>query len=344
MSNPSDARGIYVLANDAMRHQLVALLNSLRAHDDLHLPVCILPYDAATGEIARELRAYPNVFLWNDTETLAHWEQFANAAWALHPRAMTHWQTKYGTRAVYRLAMHRRFAAFDGPFERFLYLDADTLVLDSLQFVFDALEENELVMYDDQYRAPQHVFDMTSPRVYERFGRERVHASIFCAGFFASRRAVWNAERQARVLKQLADGDAEMLYVNGPDQSLLNYAALALSLRMHNFYRAAPPAGRIRTCASVEGLREKNHRVYERGRRLPFLHYIGIPAWAFNRLCDGEDVRFPYRETFLYYRYLDTSHARPRLRGKPLDVLHRPHKMRRVLARVRQRAKHLLPS
>jgi hypothetical protein len=342
MSNRSETRGIYILANDAMVNQLIALLNSLRVHDDLQLRVCVIPYDDATNELARVMASYPNVFLWSDANALAHWENFANAAWALHPRALPHWHAKYGTRAVYRLAMHRRFVAFDGPFAQFLYLDADMLVLDSLAPFFAALEQNEFVVYDDQYRAPQHVFDMQSPRVYERFGKTRVHTEIFCAGLFASKQNVLHAERQARVLTQLGAGDAEMLYVNAPDQSLLNYAALALPLTTHNLYRAAPESRRIRTCATVEGLQEKNRLVFDRARRLPFLHYIGIPAWAFHRVCDGEDVRFPYRETFLRYRYLDAPAARPRLRGKPVDVLHRPSKIRRGFARSKQRAKRLL--
>lgn len=337
MNIPFDARGIYILANDAMAHQVIALLNSLRAHDALRLPVGIIPYDDAIDEIARVIGNYPNVFLWQDRATLAQWEQFAQAAWATHPRALAHWHTKYGARGVYRLAMHRRFAAFSGPFEQFIMLDADMLVLDSVAPFFDALAAHDFVVYDDQYRAPQHVFDMRSPRAYERFGQARVHAEIFCAGLFVSKRDVLNPARQARVLEMLGAGDAEMLYVNGPDQSLLNYAALALNLKPHNLYRASPESKRIRTCATVQGLRERQHLVFDRQRRLPFLHYIGIPAWAFKRLCAGEDIRFPYRETFLHYRYLEAPHARPRLQGNPLDVLHRPHKMRRLLARQTKR-------
>lgn len=344
MSSRSDARGIYVLANDAMKDQLVALLNSLRVHDDCHLPVGIIPYDDAVREIARAIADYPGVFLWNDRSVITLWEDFAYAAWALHPRALAHWEAKYGTRSVYRLGMHRRFAAFDGPFERFLYLDADMLVLDSLAPFFDALDRDELIAYDDQYRAPRHVFDLSTPRAYERFGPGRVHTEIFCAGLFASKRNVLDAERRARVLEQLGAGDAELLYMDGPDQSLLNYSALSLPLKTHNLYRAAPAGQRARTCATVEGLNEKSHLVFERGQRLPFLHYIGIPAWAFRRLCGGEDIRFPYRETFLYYRYLGTPHPRPALRGSAVDVLHRPRRLRRVPAQLKRRLGQLFQS
>ncbi|MEQ8973540.1 MAG: hypothetical protein RIE73_24505 [Coleofasciculus sp. C1-SOL-03] len=37
--------GIYTLANDAVYHQLVALLNSIEVNVSPDIPVCVIPYD-----------------------------------------------------------------------------------------------------------------------------------------------------------------------------------------------------------------------------------------------------------------------------------------------------------
>lgn len=317
-------RGIVTLANDAMAEQLIALLNSITIQR-ITLPVFVIPYDENIVQIKKIIAARENVWLWDDADALERWETFAKQAWAEHPRALQTWEQKYGHAQVYRLAMHRRLAAFDVPCERFLFLDADMLVLDEVERLLDALDTHDIVVYDDQFRAPQHVFCLEAPRTVRRLNED-----IFCAGLYASKRGMFTPERLDAILTGLREGDAEVLYLNGPDQSLLNYMVQCAQLRVRNLYRRES----IRTCATVPGLREQNGRVYDHGKPLPFLHYIGIPAWAFQRLCAGQDVRFPYRDTFLRYRYIDAPHARPRLRGKPIDVLHRPTRVRRWLTRA----------
>jgi alpha-N-acetylglucosamine transferase len=34
------------------------------------------------------------------------------------------------------MGMHHRFIAFDSPFERFIYMDGDTLLLDAVDKIF----------------------------------------------------------------------------------------------------------------------------------------------------------------------------------------------------------------
>lgn len=331
-SAPSAERGVVTSANDAMFHQLVALLHSIEANWSPRIPVCVVPYDDAVDRVRRLAEAHPQVVWWEDEDLLARWEGFAEAAWKTHPTALDAWEAKWGARRVHRMGMHRRLAAFEGPFERFLYLDADMLVLAPLDFLLDRLDGCELVVHDDQYRAPRHVFDLASPRLHEVFPEERIAGEVFCAGLFASRRGVLGPERREAVLRGLEAGDAAILYPWAPDQSLLNYAVLKCGIDAVNLYREGPEK-RARTCATVPGLVERRHHLFDGGVRVPFLHYIGIPAWAANAVCEGRNVAFPYRDLLLHYRFLRDPGARPVLRGRA-EPLHRPPRGARLRARL----------
>jgi hypothetical protein len=53
--------------------------------------------------------------------------------------------------------------------------------------------------------------------------------------------------------------------------------------------------------------------LYDKGRRLTYLHYMSISAAKINQLCAGEDVEIPYRDVFLHYRYLNSPETQPKL-------------------------------
>lgn len=328
-------RGIYTLANDAVYDHLVALLNSLEQLAGDALPICVIPYDDRCDAVARELARRSNVSWFDDRATIARWERFVTEVWRAHPTAMDVWTRRYGTACVHRLGEHRRFCAFDGPFEQFLYLDADILVLSSVRPFFDALAGHDVVVYDDQYNGPSHVFDLAAPRLRELFSPDRLHQEIFCSGVFASHRGLFDSGRREWLLSQLRAGDAEVLYPWAPDQTILNYMALRSGQRIHNFFHALPPGVRAETCVTSPQFEERDHVLYDRGVRLPFLHYIGIPPAAVAAACGGRNIVFPYRELLLHYRYVNDPANRPVLRGRPQPYYRPPGRARRAWRRVR---------
>jgi hypothetical protein len=42
------ANGVYILANDVVLDQLIALINSIEQNIGKHLPICVVPYDDNT--------------------------------------------------------------------------------------------------------------------------------------------------------------------------------------------------------------------------------------------------------------------------------------------------------
>ncbi|MBW4650571.1 MAG: sugar transferase [Kastovskya adunca ATA6-11-RM4] len=308
--------GIYILANDVVYEQLVALLNSLQVNAGKDFPVCVIPYDDRLEKVRQEIQTRSNVTLFEDTDAIARWENFATQIWQTHPSALKSWQQQ-GVNGVYRLGMHRRFCAFDGPFDRFIYLDADILVMNSLEPFFEQLNNHDWVVYDFQYKDLSHVYNSQSQQLFKIFEQERIDKEIFCAGLYASKKGIFDEDRCQWLLTQLRANEADVLYMRAPDQTILNYLVMRSRLSSYNFSQHLPESERTGCCVTSPHFQEQNHLLYDQGTQLTYLHYIGLSSKLFEQLCQGENIDFPYREVFLHYRYLHEPEKRPEFTTKP---------------------------
>ena len=311
--------GIYILANDVVLDQLIALINSIEQNVGANMPICVVPYNDDTQRSRAATQRYPRVQWFDDTALLTKWETFATQIWQAHPTAFARWGER-GVSGVNRMGMHRRFCCFDGPFDRFIYLDADILAMNSFDLLFDSLDEYDFVTYDFQYKDLTHVYDVTSERLTEVFERDRLETEIFCAGLYASKKGIFTDQMLADLLSSLQAGDANILYANGPDQSILNYMVMKSGLKAVNLSRTLPAEQRTGCCVTSPHFEERDHILYDQQQQLIYLHYIGVGSQFFRRVCAGENILFPYRDLFLHYRYLKEG-GRPELVGQPTDYM-----------------------
>jgi hypothetical protein len=327
--------GIYTLANDAVYDQLVALLNSIEANAG-HIPVCVIAYDNQLERVRAEIATRENVTLLNDPEIFARWEALSLRVWQTHPTALQIWQER-GINGVYRLNCNHRYAAFDpeAPFDRFIYLDADTLLLDSPKIIFDSLDKHDFVVYDFQYKDPSHIFNLKSPKLVEIFSDKQLNSEIFCSGCYASKRGLFTIEQLNTVVANLADGEAEVLYLAAPNQSVLNYMTLRSNIPVHNLAVHLPPDQRTGNSVTSPHFEMRDFTLFDRGNRLTYLHYIGLSSKFFRRLCAGENLDIPYREIFLHYRYLREPENRPILKGKAKPLYPKPSLTKRVMRKLK---------
>jgi lipopolysaccharide biosynthesis glycosyltransferase len=293
--------GICTLANDYVFDQLVALLNSIDAILGDETPVCIYPFDDQTQRIADEIAKRPNVFIYDDQASINSWDQFMLSA---APERLN--------RSKFRLyGAHRRFCAFDGPFDKFIYLDADTLVMNSLTTVFEKLDSYDFVVYDFQFKDVSKVYNVNSRKLPEVFPQSRIDSEIFCSGFYGSKRSIFNAEQRKSLLLSLQNGEREILYEGAGEQPLLNYMVMRANLSLYNFAQELPSNQATGCSISSKHFEEREHILYDKGNQLTYLHYIGVPPHIHQAVCTGENIDFPYRELFLYYRYLHEPEKRP---------------------------------
>ncbi|MEH1788330.1 Npun_R2821/Npun_R2822 family protein [Nostoc sp.] len=298
--------GICTLGNDYVFDQLVALLNSIDVILGSEIPVCIYPFDDQTQRIAAEIAKRPNVFLYDNQESINRWDQFMLEA---SPASMN--KKKY---RIY--GGHRRFCAFDGPFDRFVYLDADTLVMNSLDLIFQKLDEYNCVVYDFQFKHPDKVYNIQSAKLLQVFDENRIKKEIFCSGFYASKKGLFEPNKLETLLSFLRASEREILYPTG-DQPVINYMFMRSGIPIYNFAHHLPDDKVTGNSVTSVHFEEKDKILYDKGNRLTYLHYIGIPPNINQAVCAGENIEFPYRDLFLYYRYLHEPEKRPVFKNPP---------------------------
>ena len=329
--------GLYTLANDVVYDQLIALLNSIEVNAP-GLPVCVIAYDQQIERVRQAISERDQVTLLDDPDLFAEWEEFSYQVWRTHPTALAAWKAQGITTRFRRVGENRRYVGFDprAPFEHFIYLDADTLVMGPLERVFTALQAADFAIYDFQYKSPDHIFNVGSPRLTQVFGPEVMAQHIFCSGFYGAHRGVFSADKRAWLLEQLEQGDAEILYTGAPNQSLLNYMVHKSGLRVQNLVFSQPKEAITGNSVTSSHFKARDHILYDKGARLTFLHYIGISSKSFRALCAGENITFPYRDIFMHYRYLKAPQERPRLLGLPRSHRNPKPWSERVLGKFQQ--------
>ncbi len=330
-------QGIYTLANDVVYDQLVALLNSIEVNAGIELPIYVIAYNENIERVKAEIKIRDNVEVLDDPALFKIWEDFSYDIWQTHPTALNVWKESGVKTRFYRVGENHRYIAFDeaAPLDEFLYLDADTLVMGSLQPVFEALANHDCVIYDFQFKDPTHIFNVESTIAQTLYAQPVADHKIFCSGFFSSKKGIFPPEKREWYLQQLAQGDAEVFYLGAPNQSVLNYLVHKGRFSVCNLVDYLPKdavTGNSVTSSHFQS--DGNGLLYDKGARLTYLHYIGVSSKCFKRLCDGENIGFPYRDVFLHYRYLKTPDQRPHYRGKPYPCQRPPSRWQRLLKKL----------
>jgi hypothetical protein len=293
------------------------------------LPVCVYPYDDNTEKIAAEIAKRSHVCLYDNRDSMTKWDSFAKAIWDLHPTARQRWQ-KAGSEGYHRLGTHRRYCAFDGPFDRFLYLDADTLLMAPIESILSQLATYECTVYDFQYKDPTHVYEISSSKLKEVFSQKRIETEIFCSGFYASKKDLFDEQQRKWLLDSLKE-EAEILYPMAPDQTILNYMMMRSGYSIYNFALQLPKSKRTGCCVTSSHFQARNNILYDGENSLTYLHYIGLRSRLFSRVCQGENIDFPYRDIFLHYRFLHEPENCPKFTNKP-----KPHQQRQAKSFVQR--------
>jgi hypothetical protein len=304
--------GICTLANDRVYDQLIALLNSIEAIQGKNTPVCVYPYDDNTERIATEIAKRPNVSLFDDRIGIEEWDDFARRVWDTHPTAKQRWLSS-GSKGYHRFGTHRRYGAFSAPFDRFLYMDADTLLMSPIDGIFAKLSDQNCIVYDFQYKDPTHVYEVNSPKLTEIFPQARISKEIFCSGFYASKKDLFDRDQRDWLISQLQAGEAEILYPMAPDQTVVNYMMMRSGYSIYNLALHLSSEEKTGCCVTSSHFTDRDRLLYDKGNRLTYLHYIGIPSSSFTKLSAGENIDFPYRDLFLHYRYLYEPELKPSL-------------------------------
>ncbi len=278
-SSPTRTRGVYILGNDVVLEFAIGLFRSLR-HYSPDIPVRLLPYDGRLEKLRPWLERY-NITLHDDPD-YAFYDRLGDQLWD---------EVHLGHH------MFRKFAAYSGPFDDFLYLDIDIAVLAPVENLFADFTRSEAAFMS---------FDNDLDNVYQRTPWRDALAQAgrtqgFNAGAFLSQRGHFTRPELTTLL-----ADAKRLrenFVYQYDQPFFNFAVDMKGLRhirLPQFNPAVPDKlwGDQVPIANHDGawrLLTPGHADY--GKAEPLIHWAGH---------HGDDP-FPNRHIFYHFRLLEET-------------------------------------
>jgi hypothetical protein len=214
--------------------------------------------------------------------------------------------------------LHRKFAAFDGPFERFVFFDGDSLAMKSVEDIITRLDTYDFVFDDWEHAKENHQAALDISRIESTgaFMEADIRPKLHCSSFFGSKRGLFGTAELAELQERLTN-QGEAAWVNGQgwwdDAFLFNYMTLRSNRPLFNMTLSANGQERTGNCANADPFVEVDRVLYNQEGLKPIhrIHYMGYSPTDFKRLCQGEDVDVRYRQIFLYYRFLKQPEQKP---------------------------------
>ncbi|MEP0870224.1 hypothetical protein NDA01_10475 [Trichocoleus desertorum AS-A10] len=315
MSQQRQPFGIYTLANDVVYDQLIALLNSIDANVGSDIPICVIPFDQRLERCQQAIASRPNVTLFTDELAIARWEKFAQEFVRVHPEAQ---RTQQKHSRWYGGGLHRKFVAFEGIFDKFVFFDGDSLAMKPLTNVWQQLETYDFVFDDWEHAksAPHTALDISLIEQTGLFTAADIRPKLHCSSFWGSKYGIFGAEELA-ILQDRLVNQGEAAWVNGQgwwdDAFLFNYMTLRCDRPLFNFTLSQNGQDRTGNCANVDPFTNVDNVLYNEQGLKPIhrIHYMGYASSDFARLAKGEDADIPYKDIFLHYRFLQEPEQKP---------------------------------
>ncbi|MEH1869701.1 MAG: Npun_R2821/Npun_R2822 family protein [Nostoc sp.] len=319
-----DSFGIYTLANDVVFDQLVALLNSIEVNVSADIPICIIPYNEQLDLVRKEINNRKNVILFDNWDVIQHWEEFAHQVWAAHPREKN---TKLSRPSWYKSHLQRKFVAFEGIFDKFVFYDGDSLAMKPLNNVIDKLETSDFV-FDDWEHLKDRAVAALNISVIEKTGlytEADIRPKLHCSSFFGSKRGLFTV-KDIEIMKERLINQKEVEWINGhgwwDDSFLFNYMTLRCDRPLFNFTLSPNGEDRTGNCANADPFVNINNVLYNQDglKSIHRIHYMSYSSRDFAQLSQGQDVNICYADEFLHYRFLKQPEQRPK-QLKPVSII-----------------------
>jgi hypothetical protein len=296
------SRGVYIVANDRVYDQAIALLSSLRLQDPT-IEVFMIPFDQNYHKVWSILQRDFDMNLYPNLDFL---EKFTQDIADIFPRDFLRLPNKM-----------RKLAVWFGPLDEFAYIDTDILLFQSITHSLNYLNKFEFFACDFHYKG-RGIAEVFSPVVKEKsvFTRAQLQ-DVFNSGFWGSRKGIFSYEEMLTLLQECADHRDYFDFSTGTtDQPIINYLVLKGTKHRINIARVNPEEPG--SWAGSAHFEQKNWLLYDGDQPLRYLHWAGTP------LHPGG----PYWELWQHYRFRVTADS--------LQTIQMPEK-RSVLSRIRKK-------
>lgn len=269
-------RGVYIVANDKVQENAIALMSSLRLYDP-DVPVYLIPFNDAYHTVAKRLSELYQVKLFPDLSFLA---ALTEKIGEIFPRDFLALPNKM-----------RKLAAWFGPLDEFLYIDTDILFFTPVADTLAYLEQADFIWCD--YHFKRGLEDVFSQVVCDQnlFTADEL-GDVFNSGLWGSRKSALSLEQLYDVLADCAAHREYFDFSSGTtDQPIMNYLVLKTMPRRLNIVKAN--AGEPGSWGGSPHFDQRGDRLFDGDRPLRYLHWAGTPMRAGG----------PYRSLWEQYRY-----------------------------------------
>ncbi|MDM9379253.1 methionine synthase [Chlorogloeopsis sp. ULAP01] len=254
-------RGIYIVANDRVIDNAIALLNSIRFYDEKVL-VYLIPFNENYQNVADILTCFHQVQIFPNLEFL---EQFTQTIGEIFPKDFLALPNKM-----------RKLAVWFGPLDEFIYIDTDIIVFEKIADNLNKLAEVDFFCCDYHHRS-EGLRNIFSSIVKEQqiFTEEQLQ-DVFNSGFWASKKGIITQQMMGETLRECAMHKEYFDFSCGvTDQPILNYLVLKHITKRRNLVKT--PEGEPGSWAGSPHFQEKDYVLYDGDRRLKYLHWAGTP-------------------------------------------------------------------
>jgi hypothetical protein len=271
-------RGIYIVANDKVIDNAIALINSIRDRD-ADIPIFLIPFNEQYQKVASVLKQKHKVEIFPDLEFI---EKFTQRVGEIFDREYLATPNKM-----------RKFVQWFGPLDEFLYIDTDIIVFEKVGDILNYLSEYEFICCDYHYKKRK-LADVFNSNIRELgIFSDRELEDVFNSGFWASKKGIFTEAQLYELLKECAQHREYFDFTyKTTDQPILNYIILKTTQKRLNIVKISDKEPG--SWAGSQHFTEKDRILYDGENRLRYLHWAGTPM-----IPGGA-----YRDLWEYYRYL----------------------------------------
>lgn len=300
--------GVYTLANDPVAEQFIAFVKSFRKYNP-DIPLTVIRFDTNMAALEK-LSAKYNFKIWS------------------HPLEQELYEigTRFEPDSTTRAKLFKKFAAFWGEYDTFLFWDSDVVIADNLTPILEKFHAHEaqILFWDSEP-----MFAYKEGWLRDKMTREHNSAHMNTGTWGAKRNAV-TIEDMRRYMLNFEEFKDELWEVG--EQPFLNYCFDIKDLKKVRINQLIPD--RAFSMWYDIPIESKGNRYYwaepEHGQQMVGVHWAGCgfkniythrsaPIFLYNRLL-GEPLYYKYRY------YLEFYHIRA------IDLLKQPAHIKGLLS------------
>ncbi len=307
-------RGVYIVANDKVGENAIALMSSLRLYDP-ELPVYLIPFNDDYHTVAHRLAELYQVKLFPNLDFL---ESLTEKIGEIFPRDFLALPNKM-----------RKLAAWFGPLDDFLYIDTDILFFTPVSDTLAYLDKADFIWCDYHFKGGlEDVFSEAVPE-QKLFSPEALQ-DVFNSGLWGSRKSALSLDQLYELLTECAAHREYFDFSNGTtDQPIMNYLVLKAIPNRLNIVKAN--IGEPGSWGGSPHFEQRGQALFDGDRPLRYLHWAGTPMRTGG----------PYRSLWEHYRYRNDP------AGKAHAAAAQPAKLsglQQIKTQLRSRLRALLKS